>query len=116
MPNGTVLFVGRDSLPLSPDVNGIHLRNYYIVTDRQSQHQTKNCFKSSYMFAKNLTHHTSGLFVSIYFLWHMPLEGQFSQPHPQEDFPFFLSCRSFITINVTKTAKMRMTRMLPQLF
>lgn len=30
-------------------------------------------------------------FPCFYFCeWHEPLIGQFEQPHPQEDFPFFL--------------------------
>ena len=36
-------------------------------------------------------------FPSFYFLeWHEPLKGQIEQPHPQEDFPFFL----FLTVEI----------------
>lgn len=31
-----------------------------------------------------------------FFKWHEPLIGQFEQPHPQADFPFFL----FLTVEI----------------
>lgn len=40
-----------------------------------------------------------------YFLWHIPAEGQFSQPQPHECLPFFLSLTIFTIIKATTPAK-----------
>lgn len=43
--------------------------------------------------------------LTITYLWHIEEDGQFSQPHPQEDLPFLRSLTIFVTISATITAK-----------
>ena len=51
--------------------------------------------------------------ISFYFLWHIPEDGQFLQPHPQDVFPAFLSFNNFIATAVITATTITETKMVP---